>query len=249
MLIFYLVMMVIAIPVGAAIALILQGHQKYFGHIFGLTAGAVLGVVLIMMLHLYEALGIFSIVALWGGFFLFAAVERFTTAGHSDTGKRPVHTMGLILTLLGLSLHSVFDGVNLVVAAREEHLGGALAIGLILHRLPIGTVISIALLRNLNFVKSFLCLIPLMIGPAIGVELGEQLLRNRTFAELTDYVIACAVGSLLHVVMEGFRGKYVSQQTGQTGLNRSAKLLFVIGFVLTFCVIYLFQGPEGGHAH
>ena len=124
-------------------------------------------------------------------------------------------------------------------------LGSALAFGILIHRLPVGTLITVALLRNQTFVMALIRLTPLMLGPVIGAALGDQLLRS-AFGGLTDYLTAFAVGTLLHVVMDGFRGSYTP---GKPSLSRFAKVLFVIGFVLTFCTIYFFQGFEGEHLH
>ena len=248
MLIFYLTIAVLTVPLGAGIAFVSRGQQRHFGHIFGLTAGAVLGIVLVMMMHLYTEVGYITILVMWVGFFLISAVEHLTTHQHGNTerGTKPTDKIwGINLTLLGLSLHSLADGLNLVIAAREEMLGGALAFGILIHRLPVGTLIAVALLRNQTFVKALIRLTPLMLGPVIGAALGEQLLRG-TFGELTDYLTAFAVGTLLHVVMDGFRGNYTIEKTN---VSRFAKLLFVIGFVLTFCAIYFFQGFEGEHFH
>ena len=249
MLLFYLAIVVATVPLGAGIAFVSRGQQKHFGHIFGLTAGAVLGIVLVMMMHLYTEVGYITILVMWGGFFLISAVEHLTTHQRGDAEK---HTnkdkrWGINLTVLGLSLHSLADGLNLVIAAREEMLGGALAFGILIHRLPVGTLIAVALLRSHTFVKALIRLIPLIFGPVIGAVLGDQLLRG-AFGELTDYLTAFAVGTLLHVVMDGFRGSYTAENTG-LGLSRFAKILFIIGFVLTFCVIYFFQGFEGEHLH
>ena len=249
MLIFYLAIAVLTVPLGAGIAFISRGQQRLFGHIFGLTAGAVLGIVLVMMMHLYTEVGYITILVMWGGFFLISAVEHLTTHQHTDTERHTNSTdkrWGINLTVLGLSLHSLADGLNLVIAAREEMLGGALAFGILVHRLPVGTLITVALLRNQTFVKALIRLTPLILGPVIGVALGEQLLRG-AFGELTGYLTAFAVGTLLHVVMDGFRGNYTIESAGN--LSRFAKVLFVIGFVLTFCVIYFLQGFEGEHFH
>ena len=248
MLTFYLAIAVTTVPLGAGIAFVSRGQQKHFGHIFGLTAGAVLGIVLIMMMHLYTEVGYITILVMWGGFFLISAVEHLTTHRRGDTERhtnRADKRWGINLTVLGLSLHSLADGLNLVIAAREEILGGALAFGILVHRLPVGTLIAVALLRNHTFSKALLRLTPLILGPVIGVVLGEQLLRG-AFGELADYLTAFAVGTLLHVVMDGFRGNYTVEKIG---LSRFEKVLFVIGFVLTFCVIYFFQGFEGEHLH
>ena len=248
MLIFYLAIAVVTVPLGAGIAFVSQIQQKHFGNIFGLTAGAVLGVVLIMMIHLYTEVGYVAILVMWGGFLLISAIEHLTTHRRDETESNTdpkKFGWGINLTVFGLSIHSLTDGLALVIAAREEVLGGALAFGVLIHRLPIGTLITVALLRDQIFVKVLARLIPLIIGPVVGAILGEQLLRG-AFAELTAYLTAFAVGTLLHVVMDGFRGKYTTETTG---LNRTAKVLFVIGFTLTFCVIYFFQGFEGKHVH
>ena len=242
MLTFYLAIAVVTVPLGAGIAFVSRVQQRHFGNIFGLTAGAVLGIVLVMMMHLYTAVGYATILVMWGGFLLIAAVEYLTTERNTDSKDT---NWSVNLTVLGLSLHSLTDGFNLVIAAREETLGWALASGILIHRLPVGTLITVALLRSQTFVKALIRLIPLILGPVIGAVLGEQLLRG-TFAELTDYLTAFAVGTLLHVVMDGFRGNYTSESTS---LSRVAKVLFVIGFVLTFCAIYFFQGFEGEHLH
>ncbi len=248
MLIFYLAIAVVTVPLGAGIAFVSQLQQKHFGNIFGLTAGAVLGITLVMMIHLYTEVGYVTIFVMWGGFLLISVAERATTrqrdeiAGRTDRRERD---WGVNLTVFGLSLHSLADGLNLVIAARDEALGSALAFGILIHRLPVGTLITAALLRDQKFVKALALLTPLIIGPVVGAVLGEQLLRG-VFAELTEYLTAFAVGTLLHVVLDGFRGKYTAETTG---LRRFAKVLFVIGFVLTFCAIYFLQGFEGEHLH
>lgn len=248
MLTLYLAIAVVMIPLGAGIAFVSKVQPKHFGNIFGLTAGAVLGIVLIMMIHLYSEVGYATILVMWVGFLLISGVEYLTTHRH-DENERHIdnreHRWSVNLTVLGLSIHSLADGFNLVIAAREGELGIALAFVILLHRLPVGTLITVALLRDQIFLKALARLTPLIIGPVIGAIIGEQLLRG-VFAELTDYVTAFAVGTLLHVVMDGFRGKYTLQKAN---LNRLAKVLFVIGFVLTFCAIYFFQGFEGEHVH
>ncbi len=248
MLILYLAIAVVMVPLGAGIAFVSKVQPKHFGNIFGLTAGAVLGIVLVMMMHLYTEVGYTTILVMWVGFLLISGVEYLTTHRHDENEKHIDNTesrWSVNLTVLGLSLHSLADGLNLVIAAREGGLGIALAFGILLHRLPVGTLIAVALLRDQIFVKALARLTPLIIGPVIGAIIGEQLLRG-VFAELTHYVTAFAVGTLLHVVMDGFRGKYTAEKTG---LNRLAKVLFVIGFVLTFCAIYFFQEFEGKHVH
>ena len=248
MLILYLAIAVVTIPLGAGIAFVSKIQPKHFGNIFGLTAGAVLGIVLVMMMHLYTEVGYTTILVMWCGFLLISGVEYLTSHRHNDNERHIDNTenrWSVNLTVIGLSLHSLADGFNLVIAAREDELGVALAFGILLHRLPVGTLMAVALLRDQIFTKALTRLTPLIIGPVVGAIIGEQLLRG-VFADFTDYVTAFAVGTLLHVVMDGFRGKYTAQEASLTHL---AKVLFVIGFVLAFCAIYFFQEFEGRHVH
>lgn len=249
MLTLYLAIAVVTIPLGAGIAFVSKVQPKHFGNIFGLTAGAVLGIVPEMMRHLYTEVGYATILVMGVGFLLISGVEYLTTHRIPDENERHrdnrEHKWGVNLTVLGLSIHSLADGFSLVGAAREGGLGIALAFGILFHRLPVGTLIAVALLRNQVFIKALARLTPLIIGPVIGAIIGEQLLRG-VFKEFTHYVTAFAVGTLLHVVIDGFRGKYTAQKAN---LNRLARVLFVIGFVLTFCAIYFFQGFEGKHVH
>lgn len=245
MLIFYLAIAVVTVPLGAGIAFVSQVEQKHFGNVFGLIAGSVLGVVLVMMMHLYTEVGYVTVLVMWSGFFLISAIERLATHRQNEHEQNTHSRWGINLTVLGLSLHSLADGFNLVIAAREEMLGGALAFGILIHRLPVGTLITVALLRNQTAAKVLVQLSPLIFGPVAGALLGEQLLQG-TFEALIHYLTAFAAGTLLHAVMDGFRGKYTAESTN---LSRLAKALFVIGFVLTFCAIYFFQGFESGHVH
>lgn len=253
MLIFYLVIAMVTTLLGAGIAFISRAQQRYFGIIFGFTAGAVLSIVLMLMIHLYTEVGYTTVLVMWGGFLLILALEYFTARrGASPTGhahgkdtSRKQTLWGVNLALLGLSIHSLADGFNLAIAAKKETFGGVLAFGILLHRLPIATFITVALLRDYGFLKALGRLTPLIVGPLFGALLGEHLLRG-TFREFIEYLTAFAVGTLLHVMMDGFKERYTTESEG---FSNAAKVVFIIGFILTFCAIYFFEGFEFEHLH
>lgn len=247
MLIFYLAIAVLTVPLGAVIAFISRTRQQHFGIIFGFTAGAVLGIVLMLMMHLYTAQGTATIFVMWGGFLLISALEYFTRRRGNAT-RTQTKNLSLDLTLLGLSIHSLADGFNLVIAEREAALGGMLILAVLLHRLPVATVMAAALYKQRieksagnTFIRIIGRLTPLMLGPLVGALLGERLLQG-TFKELTEYLTAFAAGTLLHVVMDEFRAR-------EPRTSRTAKTVFIIGFILTFCAIYFFQGFAIEHHH
>lgn len=251
MLIFYLAIVVLTVPLGAGIAFISRTQQRHFGIIFGFTAGAVLGIVLMLMMHLYTEQGTSTIFVMWGGFLLISALEYFTRRRENATHTQ-TKNLSLDLTLLGLSIHSLTDGFNLVIAEREAALGGMLVLAVLLHRLPVATVMAAALHKQHSeksseksagntFIRIIGRLTPLMAGPLVGALLGEQLLQG-TFKELTEYLTAFAAGTLLHVVMDEFRAR-------EPRTSRIAQMVFIIGFILTFCAIYFFQGFDLEHHH
>ncbi len=253
MLIFYLVIATVTTPLGAGIAFISRTQKRHFGIIFGVTAGAVLSILLMLMIHLYTEIGYTTVLVMWGGFLLISALEYFTarrgasTTGHASgkDASRKQTLWGVNLSLLGLSIHSLADGFNLAIAAQKETFGGLLALGILTHRLPIATLITVALLRDYRFLKALGKLTPLIVGPIFGALLGEHLLQG-TFRELIEYLTAFAVGTLLHVVRDGFKE---NNTTESEGFSNAAKVMFIIGFILTSCAIYFFERLEFEHLH
>ncbi len=251
MLIFYLAIAVLTVPLGTGIAFISRTQQRHFGTIFGFMAGAVLGIVLMLMMHLYTEQGTATIFVMWGGFLLISVVEHLSRR-RENAPRNHTKNLSLDLTLLGLSIHSLADGLNLVIAAKEAELGGMLGLAVLLHRLPIATVMAAALYQQASekpagntFMRILGRLTPLTAGPLVGAILGEQLLHG-IFKEFTEYLTAFAAGTLLHVVMDAFRTRKTADATRA---NRAAKVVFIIGFILTFCAIYFFQGFDLEHHH
>ncbi len=247
MLILYLAIASVTVLLGAGMAIIFREKQAEFRLIFGFTAGAVLGFVLMLAVHLFTEVGYPTIIVMWGGFLLIWLLENLTHQVQERLGnhvevKKKQH-WGVNLTVIGLSIHSIADGFNLSIAAEEETVGIALALGVLLHRFPVATVITAALRRNYGFVQTSLRLSPLIIAPFIGAFMGKRLLHG-IFMEFTEYLTAFAAGTLLHVVMEGLRGGYTPSEEK---VSNTTKIVFVVGLILTICAMYFFPGFE--HVH
>ncbi len=252
MLIIYLTLAVVAVPLGVGIAFISRARQNHFSTVFGLTSGAVLGIILMLMLPLYMEYGYATILIMWGGFLLILGLEYITprldskerggSGRDARSGNRNFWSVNI--ALIGLSIHSLADGFNLVIAAKESAWGSVLASAILIHRLPISILLGVAMLRDSAWIRRLAQLLPFMLGPVLGALLGEQFLRG-PLGELTEYLTAFAVGTLLHIVVEGFRGGYLP---GREGLSKMAKVMLLVGFVLTLCAIY-FSGFELTHEH
>ena len=250
MLLLYLMIASVTVLFGAAIAIIYQDKQTEFRIIFGFTAGAVLGSVLMLMVHLFNDVGYPTIIAMWGGFLLIWLMEKLTHrmharfANHAAEKKR--YIWGVNLTIIGLSIHSVMDGVSLSIAAEKRTVGIALAIGVLLHRLPVATVITTALRRDYGLAQTALWLTPLIITPFVGAFIGESLLHG-IFKDLADYLFAFALGTLLHVVMDGLRGGCTPSEEK---MSKTTKIAFVLGLIITIGAISFFPGlGHIGHEH
>lgn len=195
MLLLYLFIASGAVLFGAGIALFFREKQNEFGLIFGITAGAVLGIVLWLMFDFYLERNYIAILLIWGGFLLIYLIEhlshkmseRLVNQGEA----RQKQAWGISLAIAGLSIHSVADGFHLSVASLKGSEGIALALGIMLHRLPVATVITAALRRNYGFTQTAYWLTPFIAAPFIGAFLGEYLLHG-IFEALVDYLFALA---------------------------------------------------------
>lgn len=249
MLVLYLLIASVTVLFGSGIAIIFQEKPVQFRIIFGFTAGAVLGFVLYLMVHLFTEVGYPTVLVMWGGFLLIWLIEYLTHRLRKhireidETSKQNI--WGVNITLIGLSIHSVADGFNLSVAAKEGPFGIALALGVLLHRLPVATVITTALHRVYGIGYTALWLAPFIIAPFVGAFMGERLLHG-VFEELVDYFLAFAAGTLLHVVMDGLRGGCV---VSEERMSNSTKIAFVVGFIITLCAFYFIPDLAHEHAH
>ena len=249
MLLLYLVIASLTVFFGAGIAIVFREKHVEFRIIFGFTAGAVLGFVLYLMVHLFTEVGYFTVLVLWGGFLFIWILEKLTHRlrkhidNNDETSKQSV--WGVNITLIGLSVHSIADGFNLTTAAKEGPVGIVLALGIILHRLPVATVITTALYRVYGLGRTALWFAPFIIAPFIGAFMGERLLHG-VFEELVDYLFAFAAGTLLHVVMDGLQGGCVASEEN---MSNTTKIAFVVGLIITLCASFLIPGLEHGHGH
>ena len=255
MLIFYLIVATVTVLFGAAIAIYYNDKQVEFQIIFGFTAGIVLGFVLLLIFHLalvdWHPIHVdYSIILLmWCGFLLIWLLEfimrRVQDRIENQEESKKSLIWGVHISLIGLSIHAIVDGFNLSVAAKAPEDGIVLALGVLLHRLPVATVITAALRTRYGISHSLLHLSPLMIAPIIGAILGERL-QQGIFMEFSDYLTAFAAGTLIHVVMDGLRGGCIPS-AGK--MHNSTKISFIVGLILTLCALFFIPGLGHEHAH
>ena len=235
MLITYLTIAVLSVFIGAVIAFYtLRANPVIFAILTGFTASTVVGFVGFFLIpHLYKALGWVSLVIIAAGFLPIFLIERIS---HHNP-RFPIQNRRWVadLTVIGLSIHALTDGFNLAIASKHEELGIGLAIVILVHRLPVAFVLTLAFLsdntliatigRGLPFgsrlhfslrlaiVATVGRLLPLSIAPVIGAVIGERILTGG-FGQFIEYLTAFAAGTLLNVVIESFHGCHASHARG-----------------------------------
>ena len=231
MLIIYLTIAVLSVFIGAVIAFYtLRANPVIFAILTGFTASTVVGLIGFFLIpHLYEDLGWVSLLVMAAGFLPIFLIERISH--HNPRFPLQNHRWVADLTLIGLSIHALADGFNLAIASRNETIGTELAVVILVHRLPVAFVLTLAFLSDntliatigrglpfgsrlhfslrLAFIATVGRLLPLSIAPVVGAFIGERILTGG-FGQFIDYLTAFAAGTLLNVVIEIFHGGHAS---------------------------------------
>ncbi|HJV89056.1 MAG TPA: ZIP family metal transporter [Holophagaceae bacterium] len=182
---------------GLAVVRLLQGRASVMRLISGLAAGYLLAFTLVRMIPeaMEQAGGETNAWWILGGYLLIHVLEHGITLHfhygeetHADGGP-----LGGILALVGLSLHSLLDGMSLAAAlGTHSGLGALMFMGILLHRVPEGaTISSIFLARGFGaraavgaagvlalaslIGASGLGFLHLPIGPVLGLSAGLAL--------------------------------------------------------------------------
>jgi zinc and cadmium transporter len=132
--------------VGGFLPLLRVLSQKSLALLLSFSAGVLLGAVFFHMIpeagrFLDDALGL----AVLAGFLLIFTLERFVFVHACEERGCDIHQMG-IPAFLGISLHSLIDGVALGAGLIIPELGAVVLLAVIIHKMPDGISISSILL-------------------------------------------------------------------------------------------------------
>lgn len=166
-------------------------HKGLDGFIFVSLGGLVLIHILPELLAHGGLLAIvFVILGLWGPTASEKLFHRYSEITHKLT---------LIFGITGLLLHTATDGGALVLA-QQGNSSALLALGVILHRLPVGLAIWWLLKPQAGRLWASTVLGLMIVLTVLGYVAGEQLLHQLNI-DNTVYLQAFVTGSILHVVM------------------------------------------------
>jgi len=176
---------------------------------------------------------VFVVIGIWGPTLSERVFHR-----HSEM----THNVTLALGIGGLLLHTITDGGALILAQQSGN-SPLLALGIILHRLPVGVAIWWLLKPQIGSRWSMLVLTTMILLTVVGYFAGEQFLSQLSL-ENTVYLQSFVTGSILHVVLHQPHGQPPSDKLGQFEYQAGIGSLFGIGLLF----ILLMMDPVG-HNH
>ena len=179
----------------------------------GLLFVTIAGIVVHMVPDVFDAAGFTALAFLTAGVAVAFLVERWPALGDGDR-----YSWIILLAAIGLVIHAVMDGIALLPG---DHLNGAeadshddhahetglaglfdnhLALGVILHRIPVGMAIWWAVRPRLGKTVAIGALMIIAIATSVAYILGEPVI-----AVMEARSVACfqafVAGTLLHVIV------------------------------------------------
>ncbi len=181
---------------------------------------------------------IFVIIGMWGPTASEKLFHRYSEVTHNLT---------LTLGIAGLLLHTITDG-GAMVLAQQDDTSILLALGIILHRLPVGLAIWWLVKPQVGSRWAMVVLAAMMVLTAVGYFAGEQMLTQLSL-DNTVYLQAFVTGSILHVVLHQPHDHHAPEQRNSTHPEKyeyHAGIGSLLGIGLLFLLLMV---DSGGHEH
>ncbi|MBK8571439.1 MAG: ZIP family metal transporter [Holophagaceae bacterium] len=213
---------------GWGVVRFLQGRAQFMRLLSGVAAGYLLSVTVVRIIpECLEAKG-GEINAYWvlAGYLLVHVMEHGITL-HFHYGEE-THTDGSplsgVLALVGLSLHSLMDGVAIAAAlSTNSNLGPLVVLGILFHRIPEGgTIASIFLVRGFGNRGAMLAAGTLALAAMLGAA-GQSLLNLPT-----GPILGLTAGLALYVASSDL----LPEVQKVSGLRSTIALLSGVGIFL-----------------
>ena len=197
--------------------------------IFVSISGLVLFHILPELLH--EG-GLLVLVLTGLGLLIPSLIEKYF---HKAANK--AHNMTLFLGVLGLVLHASIDG-TVLLTDQATHTEWLLALGVLLHRFPVGLTIWWLLRPQYGAALPFIVIISMSCATLLGASYAD-LSMSHLDGEFLAWFQAFVMGSIMHVVLHRpYLHNHIKNQTENIKENKYAAGvgsffgLVVLGFVL-----------------
>lgn len=175
---------------GSFLPLMRELSQRALALLLSFSAGVLLGAVFFHMLpETGELLGEHLGWPVLAGFLLIFVLERFVFVHACEERQCDIHQMGLP-AFLGISLHSLLDGLALGAGLMLPHLGPVVLLAVIIHKMPDSISISTILL-SAGWNRRKVAMLSLLFS--LTTPLGA-LLAFLFFRSMSEANIAVAIG-------------------------------------------------------
>jgi zinc and cadmium transporter len=186
----YLPTVIFVSLVGSFLPLLSELSQRALALLLSFSAGVLLGAVFFHLLpEVGETLGHDVGWPILLGFLLIFIMERFVFVHACEERECDIHQMG-IPAFLGISLHSLLDGIALGAGLMLPHLGPVVLLAVIIHKMPDSISITTILLA-VGWNRRKVALLSLLFS--LTTPLGA-LLAYFFFRSLSEENIAVAIG-------------------------------------------------------
>jgi len=186
----YLPTVIFVSLIGSFLPLLRELSQRALALLLSFSAGVLLGAVFFHMVpEVAEVLGHEVGWPILVGFILIFVMERFVFVHACEERECDIHQMG-IPAFLGISLHSLLDGIALGAGLMLPHLGPVVLLAVIIHKIPDGISISTILL-SVGWHRRKVAMLSLLFS--LTTPLGA-LLAYLFFRSLSEENIAVAIG-------------------------------------------------------
>ncbi|MBV7316052.1 metal transporter [Shewanella sp. NIFS-20-20] len=209
-------------------------HKGLDGFIFVSLGGLVLIHILPELLEHGGLLSLlFVMLGLWGPTASEKVFHRWSNMTHNLT---------LVLGIGGLLLHTITDG-GAMVLAQQQDASPLLALGVVLHRLPVGLAIWWLLKPQVGNRWAAVVIAAMMVLTGVGYFAGGQLLQHLSL-DNTVYLQAFVTGSILHVVLHQPHGQSEHDTKGKYQYQAGIGSLLGVGLLVLLLTL-----DSGAHSH
>ena len=187
---FYLPAVIFISLVGSFLPLMRELSQRALALLLSFSAGVLLGAVFFHMLpEIGEMLGENLGWPILAGFLLIFVMERFVFVHACEERDCDIHQMG-IPAFLGISLHSLLDGLALGAGLMLPQLGPVVLLAVIIHKMPDSISIT-SILLSAGWSRRKVAILSLLFSLTTPVG---ALLAYVFFSALSPENVAIAIG-------------------------------------------------------
>lgn len=201
-------------------------HRVASAAIDGFTIGAVpLLVIVRLMPHTYDEIGIWALVWALVGFGLVTLAHR---GGHALETR-----VGQAVVLPTLTMHALADGTALALSAssRDRAAGMVLAVAIVMHRLPEGLFIASTSVPTIGWRRTILRLCILAAATIAGASVGSKLLEVVP-ESIFEGIVAFGLGAMLRMVVH----QHDEHEPAGRASRAASGIAFVVGVFLALGV-------------